>query len=258
MKITSDKKGFTLIELIMAIIILGVVMVPLGMISIEHMRGVVYSRKLSIAEGLAKTEMAKINNLSYTDSTLEDGDDDTTSNYEGYAYDLRRTVSFVAGWSNNLKQVQVRVYPTGTTEQLVNLLTYIANVSFGSGSGGAAAGGGDQADSFSISGGTIDKKKLKNITTENTGGSQIVVTKVKVTFTGKSGIYLKKIKMDNSEVWSGIANSGDEVTLDTTFTMDAATSYTKHQFEFEKDIYTVTVDYYEFEDATQTGSYSWP
>ena len=102
----SKGQGFTLIELIMTIVVLAIVMIPLGFMSMEYMQAIVHSRGLAVAEGLVKTEMAKINNLSYSDSTLEDGDDDTTSNYEGHSYDLRRTVDYVVGSSNNLKKVQ--------------------------------------------------------------------------------------------------------------------------------------------------------
>jgi len=254
---SSERGGFTLIELIITIIVLGIVMIPLGFMSLEYVQGIAYSRESVIAKGLAETEMAKINNLSYSDVTLADGYDNTTSSYEGYAVDLNRKVDYVAGSGNNLKKVEVSIYDSSTSTQLARLVTYAANVSFGAGSGGATPGSGDQADSFSLSGGEIKKKKLEKITVENTGSSQIVITKVMITFTGNSGIQLKKIKEDKTELWSGTANSGDIITLDNPFTMDAGTSYDKNKFEFSKDVSTVTIDYYEFEDETQTGSYSW-
>jgi len=252
------KRGFTLIELIMAIVVLAIVMIPLGVISLEYMRGVVYSRELVVAEGLAKTEMAIINNLSYTDATLEDGDDDTTTNYQGYAYDLRRTVSFVPGWSNNLKQVNVRVYPTGTAVQVVELVTYIANVAFGHGSGGGGPGGGGEADSLVVSAGTMDGKKLKNITLENTDADTITITGVTISFAGAGGIKLKTITMNGIQRWSGTENSGSTVTLDTSFALAAGTTYPNTAtFSFSKDLSSVSSLIFIMSDATETSVYSW-
>lgn len=133
------KIGFTLIELIITITLLGIVLIPLGVMCLEFMRTSVYSRDLGICEGLAKLELAKINNLSFSDATLADGYDNIISGYEDYPYDLRRTVSFANPPINSLKKVQVRLYPSGdTVSHLVNIITYIANVSFGAGSAGTA------------------------------------------------------------------------------------------------------------------------
>jgi len=254
----SIKRSFTLIEIIITFVLVGIVMVPLGLMSLEYMRSIVFIRDSNVVEGLARLEMAKINNLDFSDITLVNGYDNTTSSYEGYDYDLRRTVNDVAGWSSNLRQVQVRVFPSGESSiHLINLITYVANVSFGAGSGGGGVGGGDQADSFALTGGNLNKKKLKTITIENTGESEIVWTVVEVTFTGPAGIEMDKIKQDKTTLWSGTANSGDTITLDSSLTMDAETSYNKLQFEFTENVSTVTIDYFEFEDLTQSGSYSW-
>jgi len=254
----SIKRSFTLIEIIITFVLVGIIMVPLGLMSMEYMRSIVFNRDSHLVEGLARLEMAKINNLSFSDITLADGYDITTSSYEGYDYDLRRTVDNVAGWSSDLKQVQVRLFPSGESGvHLINLITYIADVSFGVGSGGGGVGGGSQADSFALTAGKIKKKKLEKITIENTGGSEIIWTIVTVTFTGDSGITMNKIKRDKTTLWTGTANSGDTITLDSSLTMDAGKSYNKLQFEFTKNLSTITINYFEFEDLTQSGSYSW-
>jgi hypothetical protein len=120
------------------LVVLGIVMIPVGAMSLEYMRGIVYSRELGVAEALAKIEVSKINNLAYDDPTLADGYDHTFTSYEGYAYDVRRTVSYVDQglWGTNLKKVRVRVYPSNDSNNaLANFITYIADVSFGAGSG---------------------------------------------------------------------------------------------------------------------------
>lgn len=128
------ENSFTLIELIITIVVLGIVMIPVGLMSMEYVRGIAYSRDLTVIEGLAKLEMSKINNLDYNDATLANGYNNTSTNYEDYPYDLRRTVEEIGG----IKKVQVRVYLAGDgANQLINLITYLADVSFGAGSGGS-------------------------------------------------------------------------------------------------------------------------
>jgi len=135
-KMGKFQYGFTLVEIIITIVLVGLVLVPLGIMSIEYVRGTFYSRDLGIAEGLAKSELAKVNSLDFNDPTLADGYDNTASNYEGYPFDLRRTVNIVNN-NNALKQVQVRVYPAGDlSRQLVSVTTFIVNATFGAGSGG--------------------------------------------------------------------------------------------------------------------------
>ncbi|MFC1674545.1 type II secretion system protein [Candidatus Omnitrophota bacterium] len=252
------RRGFTLIELIVTIVIMGIVMIPLGLISMEYMRGIVYSRDLAVAEGLAKTELAKISNLDYNHSTLEDGDDDTYSNYEGYAYDLRRTVNYVPGWNNNLKKVQVRAYLAGeTATHLVNISTYIADASFGPGSAGGKLSGGD-ADYLVASGGSISGKNLQDITLENIIANNIIITGVRISFSGGPGIKLKKITIDSVERWSGNVASGASVTLDTSFTLTGNTVYTNAGlFEFSKNVSAVTDLVFIMSDASETEGYLW-
>jgi len=255
--------GFTLIELIVTIVVLGLVMIPLGLMSIEYMGSIVYSRDSGVAEGLAKLEMSKVNNLAYSDASLADGYDSTTSSYEGYPYNLRRTVNYVSGWSNNLKKVQVRVYPLGdSTNSLVNLITYVADASFGKGSEGGAVARGGESDSLVASGGSISGQNLQNVTLQNTGSSAITITGVIISFTGSgpggSGIKLKTITMDSVVRWSGNASSGDTITLTTNFTLSAGTTYSNTGlFAFSKTLASVSSLVFIMSDGSQTSSYSW-
>ena len=233
-------------------------MIPLGFMSIEYVRAIVYSRDLGVAEGLAKVEMAKINNLSYSDATLADGYDNTASNYEGYGYGLRRTVDDVAGWSGNLRQVQVRVFPSGESSlHLVNLITYVANVSYGVGSGGGAIGSGE-ASSLVVSGGSISGQDLQNVTLENTSVDPITITGITISFTGTPGIKFTTITMDSLERWSGTVSSGQTATFDTNFVLSASTVYANTGlFEFSKNLSSVTSLVFIMDDTSETSSYSW-
>lgn len=252
------QNAFTLIELIMAIVILGVVLVALGVMSIQFVQGIVNSRDLGIVAGLGKTEMAKINNLSYSDPTLAVGYDNTTADYEGYPYDLRRTVT--AGPIANLKQVEVRVYPTGNlTDHLLNLITYVANVTFGAGSAGGAPAVGGGADFLAVSGGSISGSSLQNITLENTSSAPIIITGVIISFTGPNpGIKLNTITTNGAERWSGNDSSPSTITLTSSFTLTANATYNNTGlFSFSKNLTSVDSLVFIMSDGSETPSYSW-
>jgi len=253
-----NKLSFTLIEIVMTIVVLGIIAVPVGIMSIEYMQSIAYSREIVIAEGLAKTEIAKINNLSYSDVTLADAYDNTNANYEGYTLDVRREVDYVAGSSNNLKNVIVTVYRGGTTTLLAKVVTYVASVSFGPGSGGGGVGGGGEADSLVVSGGSISAKNLQNITLENTSASDITITGTIISFSGSGGTKAKTITMDGSQRWSGTASSGSAITLDTNFALLAGTTYNNTGlFTFSKNLSSVSSLVFIMSDATETIAYSW-
>ncbi|MBU2043997.1 MAG: hypothetical protein KJ977_00635 [Candidatus Omnitrophica bacterium] len=253
-----NKNSFTLIESIIAIVIAVIVMIPVGLITMEYIKSIAYSRQLTVAAGLAKLEMSKVNNLAYNNATLADGYDSNTSSYEGYSQDLRREVAYVAGSNSTLKQVTVTVYEGGSASQLVKLTTYLANVSFGSGSGGGSVGSGGQADSLAVSGGSIAGTNLQNVTLGNTGASDITITGVIISFTGTSGIKAKTITMGASQRWSGTGNSGSTITLETNFTLSAGTTYANTGlFTFSKSLSAVSSLVFIMSDLTETSSYSW-
>lgn len=258
------KDGFTLIEVIITIVLLGIIMIPLAIMSIEYMQGIVYSRKLGIVEGLAKTEMAKINRLSYIDATLADGYDNTAANYEGYPYDLRRTVNYVSGWNNNLKKVQVRLYPQGDAiNHLVKVITYIADVAFGAGSSGAAAGsGGGQSDSLIISAGVVSANRLHQIDMRNSSTTDaITISQATVSWINANPAKpaaLTQIEMNSVIRWSGTqSTSGATTTLTTPFALSANTTYTNTGiFTFSQNIQSVTIIFI-MSDGSTTASIAW-
>ena len=90
------KKGFTLIEVIVTVTIVAIIMLPIAATVIEYIRGGIMGDSIATATNLAKREISIINNLSFSDSTLNAGYDQVASPYlAGYNFDLRRTVSAV-------------------------------------------------------------------------------------------------------------------------------------------------------------------
>ncbi len=254
----------------MTIVVMGIILIPLGFMSMEFMHQIPYARDLGVAEGLAKIEMAKINNLAYTDLSLADGTDATTSNYEGYPYDLRRTVNYANSPANTLKRVQVRVYPTGNTATpLNNTITYIADVSFGAGSGGATAQG-LEANFLLVSGGSIKNQggthELINVTIENTNSSgSITVKGIEVIFIGASGINLQQVRMNAADgtkvrVNGPLASPTGYQAFSPVAVLSAGTSYTSaNLLDFgNKDIISVDSLIFTMSDDSTTTVYSWP
>lgn len=252
---SCQKRGFSLIEFIMTITVLGLVLIPLGVMSIEFTRGLVYSRNLGAPEGLTKIEMAKVNNLAYDNLTLADGYDNTTVNYEGYPYDLRRTVNYVSGSGNLLKNVQLRVYLAGkTTNPLVNAITYKADVSFGAGSAGGTPGYA-QANALEVSGGSIVGKQLKDVTLANVDPTaSITITGMTITFTGAAGS-VTKVTIGGTVKWSGSASSPATIILSSPFDLFSNFTYTL-LIDFDKHPSSVTLVFV-MAGGSQTVSYSW-
>jgi len=255
--------GFTLIEIIITIVVIAIFVSGTALVFHQIIEGSMFSGDLIEGLNLARREMSKVINLSYDgDATLDDGYDVNTMNYDSSGYDLNRKVDIVAGTSDNLKKVEVTVYPTGKTNQLVKLATYVADVSFGPGSGGAAPGSGQEADSLTVSGGTISGKNLRSIDMENTDATDdITISQVTVSWTNSNPAKpasLTTIEMDGSARWSGSeSTSGTTIALTNTFTLSAATFYNNTgKFTFSQNISSVTLTFI-MSDASSTSDYSW-
>lgn len=122
--------GFTLIELIMTIIVLAIIAIPLSLLLSQHISSVFAAEDYAAAVNLGRFEMEKVNNLAYTNIISAN-----FPNYEGYNYDVTRTVSFAQGnaaSAESLRSIRVDVRRSGSATVLLSLNTYIArNVNYG-------------------------------------------------------------------------------------------------------------------------------
>lgn len=127
---TRNKKAFTLIELITTIVVVAIVVIPSSIFLAESTTAAFRSEDITVALNLARMELEKTNNVLYQNIPIG------TVNYAGaskaeyqpYRYDLRRTVSYIAGTGSSaesVKEIRVQVYPAGRIGSAQDLLTTV-------------------------------------------------------------------------------------------------------------------------------------
>ena len=124
------KRGFTLIELIMTIVVVGIIAVPISLLLTQHITSTFQSEDLAMAVDLARFEMEKVNNLAFANIINY-----TNTTYDGYNYTVNRVVNYAQGsgaTAESLKQINVTVTKSGNSIVLANITTYIAkNINYG-------------------------------------------------------------------------------------------------------------------------------
>ncbi len=117
-------RGFTLFELLVTVIVLGVAAVPLSLMVVEHAESLAVSREHAQAGNLLRDEMENVRSIDYAQVVTVQ-----FPQYKGYAYDLNRAVSYVAGSSSSqesLKKITVAAAKAGSTGVIMRLTTYRA------------------------------------------------------------------------------------------------------------------------------------
>jgi len=129
-KLFRKKSAFTLIELIMTIVVVGVVALPIAITLSQHVQSVFDSQDYTMALDLARFKMEEFLNTAYASIAVGT----TVSNYPGYAYDLTSVVTLVTEsppGSEAYKTISISLAKTGSVAALVTLKTYVANATWG-------------------------------------------------------------------------------------------------------------------------------
>src|SRR3989338_1842788 len=131
MRRPQKSRGFTLIELIMTLVVVGIIAVPLSLLLMRHVQSTFQSNDYTMATGLGRYEMEKVKKMPYANITIGTT---TVNNYLGYNYTVDRIVALVPGGTppETMKQVTITVKRSGSPTVLVSFVTYIAqNVLYG-------------------------------------------------------------------------------------------------------------------------------
>ena len=130
-KLFRKKSAFTLIELIMTIVVVGIVALPIAITLSQHVQSVFDSQNYTLALDLARFKMEEFVNTAYAGIIAGT----TVSNYPGYAsYDVTSVVTLVTEalpGTETYKTISISVAKTGSGSALVTLKTYVANATWG-------------------------------------------------------------------------------------------------------------------------------
>lgn len=123
------KSAFTLIELIMTIVVIGIIAIPVSITLSKHIQSVFISQDYTIALNLARFEMETVLNTAYASIAVGSS---SLPDYQGYThYDLSKTVTEITSGVQGYKFITVSVAKdTGT--KTVTLKTYVVkNITWG-------------------------------------------------------------------------------------------------------------------------------
>ena len=132
----GNKKGFTLIEVLIATAILAVGLTSVLVVLNKSMNTMAVARQSAAAMNLAREEMELIKNVKYP--YPDDPTDDNANNNilsrtlsdvdrSGVKFDLTRTVTDTLDNAGNAikKEIQVEVHPAGGTNPIITLRTFM-------------------------------------------------------------------------------------------------------------------------------------
>lgn len=129
----NDRRGFTLIELVMMTVIGGILLTLLSLATQTQMRTVIDNRDYLVALNLAKRQMALMNNATYPAVAAEAAQtaDAAFPNF----IPTQEVVSVATSGGNSLREIRIRIRKGSVSGPvLVALYTYRSNIlTFGNG-----------------------------------------------------------------------------------------------------------------------------
>ena len=112
----NRQSGFTLIEVMIALVILAVGLLALATMQIVSIRSNAFSSEMTYATMLAQSRLEQIRNMDYDDLTPSSSTTDTvpaSASTKGMAYTVERTVSADDVPAANMKTVTLEIKWTG-------------------------------------------------------------------------------------------------------------------------------------------------
>ena len=190
---SDNRAGFTLIEIVIAIVLLSLIILPVAAIVMENLRVAEFNKRTTVTTNLARAALAKVNAMPFANITNV-----TTPTPLGYGFDWLCTMTTPFGGTYPVKMVRARIFKHGSTTQLTELVTYCANFVRGAGSSGGATG--EEAKSFSATGGDLKTVNLLNnvimANTRTTGN----ITMTSIRIVSSMAISLTSINVGLNEV----------------------------------------------------------
>lgn len=117
------KKGFSLIELVMTIVVVAIAAIPLSLLVSRHIPSTFAMEDYARALNLARLDIEQVNNTVYAGIV--------PTSYPSGNYDISRAVSEVTSGTEARKQITVTVTRHGTATVLISLISRIAkNVTY--------------------------------------------------------------------------------------------------------------------------------
>ena len=121
--------GFTLVELVMAIVIAAIVLTPTSMVVYESLRNTFLPEHFTIASSLLQGEMERVSNLRF-DNIINQGPTSYTGDFSEYSYQVffyyvePSDLNTESSVPTDYKRVQVSVFHSGfPTVMAVTLVT---------------------------------------------------------------------------------------------------------------------------------------
>ena len=123
-------RGFTLLEIVMAIVVTVILSIPLSLTVSQYVKSVFFAQDMAMAVNLGRYELERLNKMPYAGMAGASFPDDL-----GYGYDVDITVVFIQGNASSaesLKQITVDVKKSGSATVLASFVTYFAkNILYG-------------------------------------------------------------------------------------------------------------------------------
>jgi len=115
--------GVTLIELVMAMVILAIVAIPTAAMIGGQIKGTLSSQDLTMAGNLARNDMELLNNLAQRNISNISG-----TNYSSGQYDVTRAVNTTSGSSATMrKDIAITVNRHGSSSALAVIYASLAS-----------------------------------------------------------------------------------------------------------------------------------